>query len=448
MALTDFLGQSTNLFNNGDPQEQNLDLGVLSQIVNSQPQAQPQQAPAQTQEAPAQESGGVGGFLKGIADGLAGAFSNPETINALQAFGAGMSGDARAQAQYTNAYSQRVAERKDQERQDIYRKEQQRIAEQNAQRQSQTQFTSQLFKQYSPESVQAFQQSGDYSVLKPIQKAASYSSAGDGYILNSATGEVSRGYVPERKGSGGGNGGSGSGGTSVGSAVDSDGVSRQAQRGTDGNWYIPKIGSKGQFLGMVLAGPQQQKQLNATETAGQPSAQDNLIYQNLNSLQSADSKQLEPFTGQIDQFLPDSVKQFQSTYAGGSSNELRQKAGEIRGQILNSALTAAKEAGQSGINTQAEVDRLREGLPDFDYSSPEAFRKSSQRIADYYADWSKGFRQKVAGAAAYGGQIPSGSGGNPGTPRTAAQGYNAPQASVQQAPATPSIPQGWSVKVK
>ncbi|MFW3388248.1 UNVERIFIED_CONTAM: hypothetical protein RF648_19855, partial [Kocuria sp. CPCC 205274] len=60
------------------------------------------------------------------------------------------------------------------------------------------------------------------------------------------------------------------------------------------------------------------------------------------------------------------------------------QAGErLSGQMGNAAISAAKAAGASGINTEAEIKRFTQGVPQIDYTSEANYKNSIAKIQEY-----------------------------------------------------------------
>lgn len=130
-----------------------------SQLANEEQQIAQQEQVVQNQEqAVQQEAQGETSFLKGLADGLASVFTNPDVLTGLNSFGAAMAGDINSYNAYQNAYAERMENRA-----------QQRAAAAQKQRDNEAAnaraMQEQLWKQYTPESVAEFQRTGDYGVL-------------------------------------------------------------------------------------------------------------------------------------------------------------------------------------------------------------------------------------------------------------------------------------------
>lgn len=70
-------------------------------------------------------------------------------------------------------------------------------------------------------------------------------------------------------------------------------------------------------------------------------------------------------------------------YAGGTSRDIYSAAKRIQGNMQNKGIAAAKSMGASGINTVTEAKMYFQSMPQLDFSSPEALKKSVGVIKDY-----------------------------------------------------------------
>lgn len=148
MVLQDVIGAEQSQLANEEQQvaQQASNVAQQEQVVQNQEQAVQQEAQGETS------------FLKGLADGLASVFTNPDVLTGLNSFGAAMAGDINSYNAYQNAYAERMENRA-----------QQRAAAAQKQRDNEAAnaraMQEQLWKQYTPESVAEFQRTGDYGVL-------------------------------------------------------------------------------------------------------------------------------------------------------------------------------------------------------------------------------------------------------------------------------------------
>ncbi|MGA6580256.1 phage DNA ejection protein, partial [Providencia sp. NPDC089923] len=72
-----------------------------------------------------------------------------------------------------------------------------------------------------------------------------------------------------------------------------------------------------------------------------------------------------------------------SRWNGGEQRQLYMAAQRIQGRMQNQGIAAARDMGASGINTVAEAKMYFQGMPQVDYSSPEAIQQSIREIQQY-----------------------------------------------------------------
>lgn len=72
-----------------------------------------------------------------------------------------------------------------------------------------------------------------------------------------------------------------------------------------------------------------------------------------------------------------------SRWNGGEQRQLFMAAQRIQGRMQNQGIAAARDMGASGINTVAEAKMYFQGMPQVDYSSPEAIQQSMREIQQY-----------------------------------------------------------------
>ncbi|MGE9716555.1 DNA transfer protein, partial [Escherichia coli] len=72
-----------------------------------------------------------------------------------------------------------------------------------------------------------------------------------------------------------------------------------------------------------------------------------------------------------------------SRASGGDQRKLYNAAQRIQGKMQNQGIAAARDMGASGINTVAEAKMYFQGMPQVDFSSPEALQQSMRDIQQY-----------------------------------------------------------------
>ncbi len=68
--------------------------------------------------------------------------------------------------------------------------------------------------------------------------------------------------------------------------------------------------------------------------------------------------------------------------------------------MQNQGIAAARDMGASGINTVAEAKMYFQGMPQVDYSSPEAMQQSLRDIQQYTNDYNQQYSVNVGNAGA------------------------------------------------
>ncbi|MCX8965120.1 DNA transfer protein [Erwinia psidii] len=67
----------------------------------------------------------------------------------------------------------------------------------------------------------------------------------------------------------------------------------------------------------------------------------------------------------------------------------------IQGRMQNQGVAAARDMGASGINTVAEAKMYFQGMPQVDYSSPEAMQESLRSISEYTDNYNRQYQVNV-----------------------------------------------------
>ncbi|EBV2055758.1 hypothetical protein EWD52_23470 [Salmonella enterica subsp. enterica serovar Braenderup] len=167
-----------------------------------------------------------------------------------------------------------------------------------------------------------------------------------------------------------------------------------------GQWTKPKFNSHGQIVGYEVAGVKQTEQLNAQQTAGQPTAQQSQQATDLDTLaQAANAGKVGTFTGQVVSRLPNgAVDVINSTQGDQTERAAFNAANRIDANMQNMGIAAATQMGASGINTDSEAERYFKSMPRLDRSSPQALTASIQAIQNYTQQYNANKAAK-AGAA-------------------------------------------------
>jgi hypothetical protein len=86
-----------------------------------------------------------------------------------------------------------------------------------------------------------------------------------------------------------------------------------------------------------------------------------------------------------------------SRFSGGEQRQLYNATKRIQGRMQNQGIAAARDMGASGINTVAEAKMYFQGMPQFDYSSPEAAQQSARGIREYTDNYNQQYQVNVGG---------------------------------------------------
>ncbi|EES7694520.1 DNA transfer protein, partial [Escherichia coli] len=84
-----------------------------------------------------------------------------------------------------------------------------------------------------------------------------------------------------------------------------------------------------------------------------------------------------------------------SRASGGDQRKLYNAAQRIQGKMQNQGIAAARDMGASGINTVAEAKMYFQGMPQVDFSSPEALQQSMRDIQQYTDNYNQQYNVNV-----------------------------------------------------
>lgn len=88
-----------------------------------------------------------------------------------------------------------------------------------------------------------------------------------------------------------------------------------------------------------------------------------------------------------------------SRISGKEERQVYNAAQRIQGKMQNQGIAAARDMGASGINTVAEAKMYFQGMPQIDYSSPEAVQESVRNIRQYTDQYNQQYNVNVGGGA-------------------------------------------------
>lgn len=360
---------------------------LMAQAQAEQQMAAPAQAPT-TSQAPQQESTDEQKFEEGFGKGLFNAFSNPDTMTLLQAFGASMANDREGYNNAMTAYSQRLNDRKIQ-------RNSAKTQESMESRQERMAFRKSLYDSYRPEYVSKYMStltdpqdlmSGDMSIFSsPDALRVSLRQADDRIGIASNNSNISQqnantntGNLQEKQrqfdteqNNAGFNGG----------VLLGDGTTRVAGAGAypgkDGNWYIVKQTPQGLTV-----------ELDKDTTEANSGAQSTSTFQQNKDIatvrNAANSGKADAWTGQLVGRVG-AAGDLASSFSDEETREAYRAAERIDGLQLTAGISEAKALGASGINTVAEAQNFFRGMPRLDKTSVQNLLNSLDKIEAYVA---------------------------------------------------------------
>ncbi|WP_051957701.1 phage DNA ejection protein [Yersinia rochesterensis] len=86
-----------------------------------------------------------------------------------------------------------------------------------------------------------------------------------------------------------------------------------------------------------------------------------------------------------------------SRLTGKEQRQLYNATQRIQGKMQNQGIAAARDMGASGINTVTEAKMYFQGMPQVDYSSPEAMQNSVRDIQEYTDNYNQQYNVNVGG---------------------------------------------------
>lgn len=127
-------------------------------------------------------------------------------------------------------------------------------------------------------------------------------------------------------------------------------------------------------------------------------AQNYAMKKDLDAISGASSDQLGFMTGITGgNGTPSWDAEVRSRWNGGDQRQLFNATKRIQGKMQNQGIAAARDMGASGINTVAEAKMYFQGMPQVDYSSPEAMQQSVRDIQQYTDDYNQQYKVNVGG---------------------------------------------------
>lgn len=128
------------------------------------------------------------------------------------------------------------------------------------------------------------------------------------------------------------------------------------------------------------------------------SAQNYAMKKDLDAISGASSDKLGFMTGITGgNGSPSWDAEVRSRWSGGDQRQLYNATKRIQGKMQNQGIAAARDMGASGINTVAEAKMYFQGMPQVDYSSPEAMQQSVRDIQQYTDNYNQQYQVNVGG---------------------------------------------------
>lgn len=131
------------------------------------------------------------------------------------------------------------------------------------------------------------------------------------------------------------------------------------------------------------------------------SAQNYAMKKDIDALASADPSNLDFMTGVTGGSGSPAVgADVRSRFNGKYQRQLYNAAQRVQGKMQNQGIASARDMGASGINTVAEAKMYFQGMPQVDYSSPQAMQQSMKDISQYTDQYNQQYQVNVGGKGA------------------------------------------------
>lgn len=126
------------------------------------------------------------------------------------------------------------------------------------------------------------------------------------------------------------------------------------------------------------------------------SAQNYAMKKDIDAIANADASALYFMTGMTGGAGNPAIgADVRSRLTGKEQRQLYNSAQRIQGRMQNQGVAAARDMGASGINTIAEAKMYFQGMPQVDYSSPEAMQQSIREIQEYTNNYNQQYNVNV-----------------------------------------------------
>ncbi|EFQ8707099.1 DNA transfer protein [Salmonella enterica] len=126
------------------------------------------------------------------------------------------------------------------------------------------------------------------------------------------------------------------------------------------------------------------------------SAQNYAMKKDIDAIANADASALDFMTGMTGGAGNPAIgADVRSRLTGKEQRQLYNSAQRIQGRMQNQGVAAARDMGASGINTIAEAKMYFQGMPQVDYSSPEAMQQSIREIQEYTNNYNQQYNVNI-----------------------------------------------------
>ncbi|HED6290274.1 TPA: DNA transfer protein [Escherichia coli] len=134
----------------------------------------------------------------------------------------------------------------------------------------------------------------------------------------------------------------------------------------------------------------------AAPATSSASAQNYAMKKDIDAIANADASALDFMTGMTGGAGNPAIgADVRSRLTGKEQRQLYNSAQRIQGRMQNQGVAAARDMGASGINTVAEAKMYFQGMPQVDYSSPEAMQQSIREIQEYTNNYNQQYNVNV-----------------------------------------------------
>ncbi|ECQ2335466.1 DNA transfer protein [Escherichia coli] len=134
----------------------------------------------------------------------------------------------------------------------------------------------------------------------------------------------------------------------------------------------------------------------AAPATSSASAQNYAMKKDIDAIANADASALDFMTGMTGGAGNPAIgADVRSRLTGKEQRQLYNSAQRIQGRMQNQGVAAARDMGASGINTVAEAKMYFQGMPQVDYSSPEAMQQSIREIQEYTDNYNQQYNVNV-----------------------------------------------------